>query len=189
MIIDQTEVYGLAEAVAASRLPHQLCAEHLYDDVKKSMNTATKLARNPSNSGHPNFLKGITVNMLVASTVKWWNQAQRYSHFVIVSSTSTMHCIERMVADDACWGERVLPETKELCHTLLNKYHENLINFDTFIDNIPLGIELTAMVTTNYMQLRIIYNQRKLHKYAEWATFCDWIEHLPHATEFITNAN
>jgi hypothetical protein len=41
--------------------------------------------------------------------------------------------------------------------------------------------------TTNYLQLRTIYHQRKNHKLKEdWGAFCDWIKSLPYSKELIT---
>ena len=48
----------------------------------------------------------------------------------------------------------------------------------------PAGFELTAKMTTNYRQLKTIYQQRKDHRLPEWREFCKWVETLPHS-EFI----
>ena len=55
----------------------------------------------------------------------------------------------------------------------------------TLLYNVPVGFRLTARMTTNYRQLKTIYQQRKNHRLPEWRDFCDWIERLPHS-EFIT---
>ena len=49
--------------------------------------------------------------------------------------------------------------------------------------NIPSGFELTAAMTTNYRQLKTIYQQRRNHTLPDWQMFCDWIETLPHFLE------
>ena len=33
--------------------------------------------------------------------------------------------------------------------------------------------------TTNYLQLKTIYQQRKNHRLEEWDTFCEFIKWLP----------
>ena len=56
------------------------------------------------------------------------------------------------------------------------------------ISNCPQGIELFMRVSTNYLQLKNIYHQRKHHKLKEdWIDgFCiDFIEQLPYFEEFI----
>ena len=49
--------------------------------------------------------------------------------------------------------------------------------------NIPSGFELTAAMTTNYLQLKTIYQQRRHHALPDWQMFCDWIETLPRFLE------
>jgi hypothetical protein len=50
----------------------------------------------------------------------------------------------------------------------------------------PMGIELTARITTNYLQLKTQYQQRKNHKLGEWRQYCQWVETLPYAAQLIT---
>lgn len=59
--------------------------------------------------------------------------------------------------------------------------------FMFIISNCPQGIELFMRCSTNYMQLRNIYHQRKNHKLKEdWQDgFCKFIEELPYFEEFI----
>lgn len=58
--------------------------------------------------------------------------------------------------------------------------------FMCMISNCPEGLELFMRVSTNYKQLQTIYHQRKNHKLKEdWGVFCEFIEGLPYAKEFI----
>ena len=66
-------------------------------------------------------------------------------------------------------------------------YKEGKIELEALLDNIPPSINLTARMTTNYRQLRTIYQQRKNHPVKKWRDFCKWIETLPMAKEFICN--
>lgn len=51
------------------------------------------------------------------------------------------------------------------------------------ISNCPQGLEKTMRVSTNYLQLKTIYLQRKNHKLYDWRNFCKWIETLPYFKE------
>lgn len=196
MKITAVKIYDFAESIAASGLP--MAAQYEAADftetagnIDNNRNAAVhfcrifRLASNPGNSGHANALKGITVAMNVSGTIKWWEQAQRYHFFTIVSSQSTMHRLIRMDFDD-CMSDKVLPEVKEFCGKMVEKYNRQEIDFDTLVDNMPLGIVLTARVTTNYLQLRTMYQQRKEHKYHEWKPFIEWVKTLPMAEQLIT---
>ena len=57
--------------------------------------------------------------------------------------------------------------------------------FQMIVSNCPTGIELTARITDNYLQLKSKYHQRRHHKLEEWHYYCDWIESLPMAEELI----
>jgi hypothetical protein len=48
-----------------------------------------------------------------------------------------------------------------------------------------MGYEMWMGISTNYLQLKTIYKQRRKHKLEEWKYFCDWIETLPQAKELI----
>lgn len=52
------------------------------------------------------------------------------------------------------------------------------------ISNCPMGLEQTMRITTNYLQLKTIYQQRRHHKLKDWHVFCDWIETLPKFKEY-----
>lgn len=60
---------------------------------------------------------------------------------------------------------------------------ENL--FKIIIANCPCGLMLTARMTTNYLQLKSIINQRSNHKMQEWHYLTDWFKGLPHVEEFM----
>lgn len=61
--------------------------------------------------------------------------------------------------------------------------------YETFmrcISNLPMGFEMYMTISTNYLQLKTIYFQRKNHKLREdWSVFCDWCLQLPMFKELI----
>lgn len=76
--------------------------------------------------------------------------------------------------------------------SIVQEYAEKWLknnDYDSFIrlvSNTPLGLELFMRVSTNYLQLRTIYHQRKNHKLKEdWSAICKMIESLPYFKEFI----
>lgn len=54
---------------------------------------------------------------------------------------------------------------------LINIYNENKTdeNYKKVLYNIPSGLQLTARVTTNYLQLKTMLKQRKNHRLQEWS--------------------
>jgi len=50
--------------------------------------------------------------------------------------------------------------------------------------NLPSGYEMWMHVSTNYLQLKTVFNQRKNHKLREdWGAFCNMCRELPHFME------
>ena len=116
----------------------------------------------------------------------------KVNHFCdIVTSSSKMHRLVNMDMD-ACFNKYVTDDSKTQMKALLQIYNrdKSYENFMRVLSNCPMGIELFMRCTTNYLQLKTIYHQRKHHKLTEdWVeAFCkDFIENLPYAEEFITN--
>lgn len=154
------------------------------ETLKKHMNRAFKLADVPNGSGHNNFLSGILVSFDVTAPRYWWNEFQRYHHMQIISSSSQVHKLTAMKLDE---NKNINEDIVAYANDLVDEYKKGIIDWDKLVSNMPQGIPLTARISTNYLQLRTMYAQRKNHKSKEWRDFCEWIETLPLAKEFITN--
>lgn len=182
MIINNWKVFGLEDSVKASKYPMAV-------DVSKCTSTVTKrtksLAGCKTGTGHDNFLNGVVVQFDLTFTIKAWTEAERYHFFDFVSSQSTMHKIMEFDLDSA-YIEYVDPRMIEIMKELVAEYNANptLHNRLVVLYSNPVGFRLTARMTTNYRQLKTMYQQRKYHDLPEWHWFCEWIESLPHS-EFI----
>ena len=187
-IISNVNVYGVEESFKASKYPMSVDISKLNGEIT---NTIKKLAAVPSGTGHDNFLNGIVVQFDLTFTNKAWIEAERYHFLDFVSSQSTMHRITSFDLDKSYIeyvDKKIVKIMKDkvknyndLCdlgcidkQTLNEKYLEILYSN-------PAGFKITARMTTNYRQLKTIYQQRKNHRLPEWRCFCDWIETLPHA--------
>jgi hypothetical protein len=61
-----------------------------------------------------------------------------------------------------------------------NKYYY----FMKALSNLPMGFEMWETLSTNYLQLKTIYNQRKNHKLKEdWGAFIEMCDKLPRFKE------
>lgn len=182
-VVNNVEVFGLERSFKESKYPMSVATEECRGEYTK---TIERLAKSPKGSAHDNFLKGILVRFDLTFTVKAWTEAERYHWFEIVSSQSTMHRISEMNYDE-CMIEYVTENTVNEMKRLLETYNENPTseNYLMLLYNCPVGIKLTAGMSTNYQQLKTIYAQRKNHKLPEWRAFCEWIKTLPYS-ELIT---
>ena len=178
-VVSNVEVFGLERSFKESKYPMSVATEECTGEYTK---TIERLAKSPKGSAHDNFLKGILVRFDLTFTVKAWTEAERYHWFEIVSSQSTMHRISEMNYEE-CMIEYVTENTVNEMKRLLETYNENPTseNYLMLLYNCPVGIKLTAGMSTNYQQLKTIYAQRKNHKLPEWRTFCEWIKTLPYS--------
>ena len=202
-IISDAYVYGLDEAIKASKYP-------MSTDVDKCTSEITDRTRQLGNvdtgTGHDNFLKGIVVQFDWKFTPKLSVEVERYHFIDFVSSQSTMHKITKFDLDKAYiryTDQRCIDVIKEKVEDY-NALQEKIkvakdadkfplqeiakVKYLEILYSNPCGMYLTARMTTNYQQLKTIYQQRRNHRLPEWQWYCDWIENLPHFKELcLTN--
>ena len=176
--IENAKIYGIKESVKASKYPMSIdvsvCNENITDTVKT-------LGGCEIGSGHDQFLTGIIVQFDLTFTVKAWTEAERYHFFDFVSSQSTMHRITKFDLDKA-YIDYVDPRIIQIMKEKVADYNREPTSekYLEILYSNPCGFKLTARMTTNYRQLKTIYNQRKNHRLPEWVEFCKWIETLPY---------
>ena len=189
MQIKNVKVYGLEESIIRSSHPMQVGEPMDFDyeypeqfiPDERDFNRALKLASAKSGSGHDNYLKGIIVQFDLKYPEYFSPQLQRYHWIDIVSSQSKMHKImsKHLTKDDFA------RPVNENWIGVINEMIDNK-QFEDVINNLPSGYMKWMGISTNYLQLKTIYSQRRHHKLLEWKEFCDWIETLP-MSELITN--
>lgn len=216
MKITNTRVYGLEESVIASGYPmltktpdekefkENVKALYLTFDlleqgfslesaqelipeypVTAHITRACTLASSTIGSGHDTWLKGVIVQMDIKAPQYWWQQAQRYGHLNFVSSQSKMHKLKEMNVEDSV-SEMVDMASIDAFELVKQDYNSGTIDFETLVANLPMGFVLTARMTTNFLQLKTILQQRENHKLNEWKEFCKWIREL-HLFDLLTN--
>lgn len=194
-------VYDLRSTIIKSNnpmitVPRRYNAPMSDQDLKRAKN----LAKKKIGSGHDCFLKGIGVRFDVNFTQSVWQQFKRYNWFDFVSSCSTMHCVTKMdLNEQKCDCSHLAymldiydtysatidyPATIEINGELVTVETKRDM-FEEVVKTIPSGFRLWASMTTNYLQLKTIYSQRKNHKMSDARDFCKWIETLP-MSELIT---
>ena len=190
--IDNWKVYDLKESVIACRNAMRITPAQITDEeFNASMPRAIILANSPSGSGHQTFLSGIRVSFDIKYPNYISPELQRYHWIDIVSSSSKMHRLSSMDMD-TCFNKYVTDESKEQMKRLVKKFNDtkSYEDFMVMLSNCPQGIELFMRESTNYLQLRTLYRQRKTHKLKEdYGAVCEFIEKLPYANEFIIGNN
>lgn len=192
--VSNVRVYGLDEAIRAAKYPKAVELDGLTAELTKGIKGCSTC---PTGTGHDSFLKGIIVQFDLTLSEKAWPEAQRYHWLDFVSSCSTMHKLQAMKPKDCC-NRYVDPRVIDVLQEKIDEYNrlvkvrkEGIAVTDETLKearlemlySIPSGFELTARMTTNYLQLKTIYQQRRHHLLPDWQVVCDWIESLPRFME------
>ena len=193
MKIENTQVYGLKNAIKTAKYPKAVNLEKLNSELTPGIKNCLSC---PTGQGHDNALKGIIVQFDLTISQNAWMQAERYHFLDIIGSTSKMHKIVKFNLKEQC-NRYVDRRIIDICQEKINEYNrlsalENKTEktkalldelYLQILYNIPMGFELTAGMTTNYQQLKTIYQQRRHHRLPDWQMICDWIETLPRFME------
>lgn len=198
--IDNVRVYGLNEAIRTAKYPKAVDLDSINSDLTKGIKACANCG---TGQGHDNFLKGIIVQFDLTFSNKAWVELQRYHFIDFVSSQSTMHKITKFNIKEQC-NHYVDPRIIDIVQAKIDKYNDldaltkeksqnqkDMLNelYLEILYNVPSGFELTAGMTTNYQQLKTIYQQRRHHRLKDWEVFCDWCESLPLFKELCIDRN
>ena len=202
MKIKNLRIYGLGESCIRSGYPMQTREPADLDDIGSGNDDiirAYKLAKNEPGTGHNNFLKGIVVQFDLLYPQYFAPQFQRYHWFEIISSQSKMHRLTQIANIKSHCNRFVFHDIARTIDGLIEIYNDQMAIYPVqleqgdhtyncidrkelyhyIISNLPMGYELWAGISTNYLQLKTIYKQRRWHKLDDWREFCEFIEGLP----------
>lgn len=197
LTIKNTQVYGLDRTIVASGNSFAIGEiDTLRPAEDKDVNRAVKLGTSTAgHQSHDSYLKGIVVQFDICYPQFWSLEFQRYKFVDIISSSSKMHRLSKNASLDfnefkKQFNKYVTTQNILNVQSLAMDY-ENATDKDAkyeafmkLISNLPMGYELWMTVSTNYLQLKTIFTQRKNHKLKEdWGEFCKWCVSLPRFTE------
>ena len=198
--ITNTEVYGLERAIRTAKYPKAVDIDRLNADLTPGIKACLTC---PTGEGHDNALKGIIVQFDLTFSNKAWVEGERYHFLDFISSQSTMHKLNKFKIADQC-NEYVDQRAIDVLQEKVDEYNALLERRNTgenipldelktarlkMLYNVPSGFELTAGMTTNYQQLKTIYQQRRHHALPDWQMFCDWCLTLPLFKELCVERN
>lgn len=187
--IKNVQIYGLEESIRASKFPMAVDTDKCTSEITERTISLGSVA---TGTGHDNFLKGIIVQFDWTFTPKCSVEVERYHFIDFVSSQSTMHRITKFDLDKAYIeyvDKVIINRMKDLVerYNAMTKEQQNSDEgkelYLKILYSNPCGMFLTARMTTNYQQLKTIYQQRRYHRLPEWQWFCDWCETLPYFLE------
>lgn len=200
--IERTSVMNLDNAIRGARNPMNSWAksDSYYDEDgnyvygEADLEFGGRLCR--AGSDHRKFIRQIFVSVDITAPLYWWKEFDTYKVGTVANSTSTMHKIHSkpFERDDFSHdrldegGLKLLDGIIEYLEAEREKFNADKSDrqsWHNMIQLLPSSYNQMRTVTMNYENLINMYYARKSHKLAEWHTYCDWIESLPYAKEFI----
>lgn len=144
---------------------------------------------------HRKFLRMVFVSVDITAPLYWWKEYDTYKVGTVANSTSTMHKIHsKPFSRDDFSCDRMSENALNCLDNVINVLEETRLKFvetkerahwDDLIQLLPSSYNQTRTCTMNYENLINMYYARRNHKLPEWHEFCDWIESLPYAKEWI----
>lgn len=196
--IEKTKVYGLDKSIIASgNAMRTTMQDNELEADEKDFKRACTLGNTKGSEGHDQFLTGCLVQFDLYAPLYMWKQLQRYHFLDFISSQSTMHRLTKFDVKECCVDDvdKVIIDRYQQLLDMYNHSINEMSNEEktalwrTLVASLPSGFVLGATMTTNYRQLKTIYNQRKHHKLKEWSEFCSWCEELPYFKELCLGGN
>jgi len=200
--IERTSVMNLDNAIRGARNPMNSWAksDSYYDEDgnfvygEADLEFGGRLCR--AGGDHRKFIRQIFVSVDITAPLYWWKEFDTYKVGTVANSTSTMHKIHSKPferADFSCdrldeGGLKLLDGIIEYLESEREKFNADKTDrqsWHNMIQLLPSSYNQMRTVTMNYENLINMYYARKSHKLAEWHTYCEWIESLPYAKEFI----
>ncbi|MBO5278346.1 MAG: hypothetical protein J6B06_02505 [Lachnospiraceae bacterium] len=199
--LERTSVMNLENAIRGARNPLNSWdrIDSAYDDEgnyilgENDRSLGNRLAK--AGSDHRKFIRQIFISVDITAPLYWWKEFDTYKVGTVANSTSTMHrihskpfALEDFSCDQMTEGTLAFMEqVVEQLEKVRLKYLETKEKKDWYdmIQLLPSSYNQMRTVTMNYENAANIYYARRNHKLQEWHVFCDWIEKLPYANDFI----
>lgn len=199
--IERSKVMNIDGAIRGARNPLNSWAksDSYYDEKgefilgKEDLAFGRRLVT--SGTDHRKFIRQIFVTVDITAPLYWWKEYDTYKVGTVANSCSTMHKIHAkpFEADDFS-HDRMSPEALACLDSMIGfletarlKYIEtkDMAHWHDMIQLLPSSYNQMRTCTLNYENLINIYYARRHHKLAEWHTFCEWVETLPCAADWI----
>ncbi len=128
--------------------------------------------------GHNKFLESITVWLYIQAPRCWWSEYDTYRVGMTKNSSSTMHTLDKRETEPLVDYEHGTSfKAIEEFNNCLRLYKDPMSPLFKDITrlklNLPEGFLQERQITTNYMTLQNILNQREGHRLRFWNTHRD----------------
>ena len=199
--LERTAVMNLENALRGARNPMNSWdrIDSSYDEDgnyvlgENDLGLGSRLAK--AGTDHRKFMRQIFISVDITAPLYWWKEFDTYKVGTVANSTSTMHKIHSKpfsIEDFSCdqmTGVTLafMGQVVEQLEQIRVKFLETKDKQDWYdmIQLLPSSYNQMRTVTMNYENAANMYYARRNHKLKEWHVFCEWVENLPYAKDFI----
>lgn len=197
--VKNAQVFGLERAVNAINNSFNVGEIDTTKEIPegdRKWNVARSLGKNmDAKQSHDAFLKGILVEYDIKLNGAMQPEFQRYTvGQSFIMQQSKMHSLKKLMDEKFDpFTKYVTEETRELVNRYYAQWEAVKAKGDKkaeyearmkLLHNLPLGIELWATISSNYLQLKTQVIQRAKHPQQEdWGTFIEFCYSLPRFRE------
>lgn len=199
--LERTAVMNLENALRGARNPLNSWdrIDSAYDEDgnyvlgENDLGLGNRLAK--AGTDHRKFMRQIFISVDITAPLYWWKEFDTYKVGTVANSTSTMHKIHSKpfsIEDFSC--DQMTDVTLAFMGQVVEQLEQIRVKFletkdkqDWYdmIQLLPSSYNQMRTVTMNYENAANMYYARRNHKLQEWHVFCDWVENLPYAKDFI----
>ena len=199
--LERTAVMNLENALRGARNPMNSWdrIDSSYDEDgnyvlgENDLGLGSRLAK--AGTDHRKFMRQIFISVDITAPLYWWKEFDTYKVGTVANSTSTMHKIHSKpfsIEDFSC--DQMTDVTLAFMGQVVEQLEQIRVKFletkdkqDWYdmIQLLPSSYNQMRTVTMNYENAANMYYARRNHKLEEWHVFCEWVENLPYAKDFI----
>lgn len=199
--LERTAVMNLENALRGARNPLNSWdrIDSAYNEDgdyvlgENDLGLGNRLAK--AGTDHRKFMRQIFISVDITAPLYWWKEFDTYKVGTVANSTSTMHKIHSKpfsIDDFSC--DQMTDVTLAFMRQVVEQLEQIRVKFletkdkqDWYdmIQLLPSSYNQMRTVTMNYENAANMYYARRNHKLQEWHVFCDWVENLPYAKDFI----
>ncbi len=199
--LERTAVMNLENALRGARNPMNSWdrIDSSYDEDgnyvlgENDLGLGSRLAK--AGTDHRKFMRQIFISVDITAPLYWWKEFDTYKVGTVANSTSTMHKIHSKpfsIEDFSC--DQMTDVTLAFMGQVVEQLEQIRVKFletkdkqDWYdmIQLLPSSYNQMRTVTMNYENTANMYYARRNHKLKEWHVFCEWVENLPYAKDFI----
>lgn len=173
-ILQETGYIQALQGLALSFYDHKVPFNEWWTDERRDKAAKRSIKQAWMQGGHNKFLESIICHIYIKAPRCFWSEYDTYRAGVTKQSSSTMHTLDKRLAEKEDFTDNVEPFMLDGFNQVIVNYwdieHRMFKDISYLKDNLPEGWLQERVVMLSYKTLQNILMQRKGHRLKYW----DW---------------